>query len=415
MTSHDLPDRVTVELDSAELGGPSTIGTLRRTRASGGSILAFAYDEAWIARKDAFVIDPIHGLYAGDQWPSGGDVDRVFTDAATDRWGRTLMDRQEAVSARTEKRPRRTLDEWEYLLGVSDVSRMGALRFRSPDGRYLDDDPVGVPPMARLPELVSAARELERPGRDGLKELRDLAILLAPGSSLGGARPKASFLAEDGSLWMAKFPSRNDSRDMAACEWVLNELAAAAGIEVPEHRLLELGCGHRTFAARRFDRVSNTRRMYASAMTMLSRRDRESASYLDIALAIADHGARAIIHEQLAAMFRRVVFNVLTAHRDDHLRNHGFLRTVEGWQLAPAFDLNPMPEKSEHELAIDDAIHDGDIDLVLETAPFYRLSPVSAEVIVDEVRGALASWPSVAKSKSLGRDEIEAIREALDA
>ena len=376
--THQLPDAVTVELDSAELGGPTTIGTLQRTRAAGGSILGFAYDEAWLASASAFAIDPLHGLYAGTQWPRDGQIDRILGDASTDRWGRTLMSRREAVSARREQRPRHILDEWDYLLGVSDVSRMGALRFRSPDGRWLDDGAVGVPPMARLPELSAAAQAIEQPRPGDPAEADNLAMLLAPGSSLGGARPKASFLAEDGSLWMAKFPSRNDSHDVAACEWALNELAAAAGIEVPEHRLLAFGRGHRTFAARRFDRGVATRRMYASAMTLLSRRDREPASYLDIALAIADHGERGSIDVQLASLFRRVVFNVLVSHRDDHPRNHGFLRTPLGWHLAPAFDLNPLPDKAEHELALDEAVHAGDIDLVIETAPFYRLTVAAA-------------------------------------
>ena len=373
---HDLPDAVSVELDATELGGPLTIGTLRRVRASGGPVLAFAYEESWITRPDAFVIDPGHGLYGGDQFPADGAIAPVFTDASTDRWGRSLLARQEAVAARAEGRARRTLGEWEYLLGVSDLSRMGALRLRGPDGRYLDDDPVGVPPLARLGELVAAVRELERPVRDGrAREAYNLALLLAPGSSLGGARPKASFRDDDGSLWIAKFPSHTDIRDMAACEWVLNELAGAAGIDVPEHRLLAFGRGHRTFSARRFDRAPGTRRLYASAMTMLALRDREPASYLEMALAVADHGEPGAIEEQLASLFRRVAFNVLTAHRDDHLRNHGFLRTGDGWRLAPAFDLNPMPEKPEHELAIDAAVHAGDIDLVDRDRPV--LPPVA--------------------------------------
>jgi len=407
-------DRVTVELDAAELGGPVDIGVLRRNKAAGGSIVGFAYSDEWLARRDAFPIDPLHGLYPGDQWPRNGQIDRIFTDAATDRWGRTLISRQEAHAARTEQRPRRTLDEWDYLLGISDVSRMGALRLRAPDGRYVEDAD-GVPPMTGLPDLVAASREIERPSRDTRRQALSLALLLAPGSSLGGARPKASLREQDGSLWMAKFPSRTDTRDMAACEWVLNELAAAAGIEVPEHRLLEVGGGHHSFLARRFDRTENSRRMYASAMTLLSRRDREDSSYLDIALAVADHGERGAIDDQLGVLFRRVVFNVLTAHRDDHLHNHGFLRTRAGWRLAPAFDLNPMPEMPEHALAIDTEDHLGDINLVLSTAEFYRLSSMRAEAIVDDVRAALRGWEGFAKSAKLGLYEMDTIAEALAA
>jgi serine/threonine-protein kinase HipA len=413
--SREILSEVRVQLDAAELGGPLPVGRLRRVPSPSGAIVAFAYDDAWLARPDAFSIDPTLGLYGGDQYPrAGGDIAPAFTDASPDRWGRMLLQRREAVTARLEGRPRRSLGEWEFLLGVSDVSRMGALRFLDADGRCLDDEAVSVPPMARLRELEAAARELERPTRTGRSaEAQSLALLLAPGSSLGGARPKASVVGDDDALWMAKFPARGDTHDMAACEWVMNELAAASGIAVPEHRLLRLGGAHRTFAARRFDRMDGTRRLYASAMTMLSRRDREPASYPDMALAIADHGAPAGIRDDLAGLFRRVAFNVLTMHRDDHLRNHGFLREPAGWRLAPAFDLNPTPDKPEHELSLDGAIHAGDIEVVIETAPFYRLSTTGASSIVTEVRGALRAWRTVAAGADLGAAEMDVLAEAI--
>jgi serine/threonine-protein kinase HipA len=415
--SRPLPPVVSVELDAADLGGPVRIGALRRIASPSGVLIAFAYDEAWLSRRDAFVIDPTHGLYPGEQYPrAGNEIAPIFTDAAPDRWGRMLLDRREALEARTEGRRRRSLGEWDHLLQVADVSRMGALRFRDDDGRYLDDTTPAIPPTAMLRELEAAARELERPSRGGRSaEAQQLALLLAPGSSLGGTRPKATFRDTDGGLWIAKFPSSMDTRDMAACEWVLNELAAAAGISVAEHRLLALGSGHHTFAARRFDRLGGSRRLYASAMTMLSRRDREASSYLEIALAVADHGLRGRIDAELAHLFRRVAFNVLTGHRDDHLRNHGFLRTEEGWELAPAFDLNPMPEMAEHELAIDDDVHTADIGLVIETAPFYRLSEREARDIVETVRAALATWPAIAAGVPLGDVETDALAEAIVA
>ncbi len=413
--SRELPAAVAVELDAAELGGPVRVGRLRRVPAVSGAVVAFAYDAAWLARGDAFVLDPSHGLYPGDQFPRSGDaIAAAFTDAAPDRWGRTLLERREAGRAREEGRTRRTLGDWEFLLRVSDFSRMGALRFIDDAGRHLDDEPSGVPPLAGLRELEAAARALEHPSRgDRSREAERLALLLAPGSSLGGARPKATFTGEDGALWMAKFPSRTDRHDVGACELVLNDLAARAGIEVPEHRLLGLGDGHHTFAARRFDRVAGSRRLYASAMTMTSRRDRDAASYLDIALAIADYGAPGRIRADLAQLFRRAAFNILVAHRDDHLRNHGFLRTVEGWRLAPAFDLNPVPGKPEHELSIDGAIHLGDLEVLCETAPFYRLSRLEAEAIIDEVRAALSSWREVVHGLSLGATESDVLEDAI--
>jgi serine/threonine-protein kinase HipA len=413
--TRELPSEVAVELDAAELGGPVRVGRLRRVQSPSGAVVAFGYDAAWLARSDAFVIDPSHGLYPGDQYPRAGDaIAAAFTDAAPDRWGRTLLERGEAGRAREEGRTRRTLGEWEYLLGVSDFSRMGALRFVDDTGRHLDDGPAGVPPQAGLRELEAAARALEQPSRGSRsREAERLALLLAPGSSLGGARPKATFSGEDGALWMAKFPSRNDRHDVGACELVLNDLAARAGIEVPEHRLVAFGGGHHTFAARRFDRLAGSRRLYASAMTMTSRRDRDAASYLDIALAIADHGAPERIRADLAQLFRRAAFNVLASHRDDHLRNHGFLRTGEGWRLAPAFDLNPVPGKPEHELSLDGAIHRGGVEVLRETAPFYRLGRLDAEAIIDEVRAALGAWRGVARGFNLGAAELDLLEDAI--
>jgi serine/threonine-protein kinase HipA len=405
-----------VELDAADFGDPVAIGTLRHIASPTGNLVAFAYDAEWISRKEAFVMDPSHGLYPGEQYPrQGSQIAPIFADAAPDRWGRDLLERREAAMARAEGRSRRALGEWEFLLGVADVSRMGALRFRDDDGRYLSALVPAIPPMAQLRELEAAVNEIESPRRGRSAEAEQLAVLLAPGSSLGGARPKSTFVDVDGTLWMAKFPSRTDTRDMAALEWVLNELAAAAGIRVPEHRLLTLGSQHRTFAARRFDRANASRRLYASAMTMLARRDREASSYLEIALAVADHGPRGEIEAELEQLYRRVAFNILTKHRDDHLRNHGFIRTRAGWQLAPAFDLNPMPEMGEHELAIDDAVHAGDIELVLEAAPFYRLAAREARAIVDGIRDVLASWRSIATSANLSPIEIETLADAIEA
>ena len=407
---------VGVELDATDLGGSRPLGMLRRVPAGTGAVVSFAYDPGWLSRPEAFVLDPDHGRYPGDQFPRRGDIAAIFSDAAPDRWGRSLLERQEAVQARDEGRRRRTLGEWEFLLGVSDFSRMGALRFISADGRYLDDTFHGVPPVTSLGELKAAAGELERPSRAGRSnESVRLALLLAPGSSLGGARPKASYQDPDGTLWMAKFPSHNDRYDVGACEFVLNELAASAGIDVPDHRLHALGGDHRTFAARRFDRAHGARRLYASAMTMTQKRDREDASYLDIALAINEHGAPGRIGEDLEQLFRRVVFNTLTSHRDDHLRNHGFLRSTEGWRQAPAFDLNPTPAKPEHELSLDGAVHRGDLDVVLETAPFYRLSEARAMAIVDHVQAVLSGWRDVARESGVADMEADVLAEAITA
>ncbi len=399
-------DRVVVHLDAAEIGPRQSVGSLARERAGAKSVTSFAYEPDWVAAPIAFSLDPSLPLYEGEQFPPA--LPGILADAAPDRWGRTLMDRREALAARREGRKPRSLDDWDYLVGVNDRTRMGALRLaRAGDGGFVDDGELAIPPSTQLRDLEHWARELEHGLPDAIgEEDRWIASLIAPGSSLGGARPKASFL-DDGALWIAKFPSREDRHDVGAWEYVVSRLAADAGIEVPETRLLRLASPYRTFCARRFDRDGESRRLYASAMTLAGRRDHEDASYLDIARAIVVHGDPAAIEQDLQQLFRRVVFNVLTADRDDHLRNHGFLRTAEGWRLAPAFDVNPSPQKQEHSLALDDSLRVPDLDAVRETAPQYRLAPKRAEEIIAEVDRAVARWPAVARDADLPRDEVE--------
>ena len=412
----ELPSEVEVELASEQLGGQSRVGIMRRVGSGPGAIISFAYDRDWIDTRRAFTIDPSHGLYPGDQFPAHGQIAGIFADASPDRWGRTLLERRERLRAEAESRRLRALGEWDFLLGVSDRLRMGGLRFVTAAGRYLDDDDDGVPPSARLRELEQASRELEDPMHSRQPgATQRLRLLLAPWASLGGARPKTSFSGEDGALWLAKFPSRGDRHDVGACEYLLNELATRARIEVPETRLLRLAGDHRTFAARRFDRDGAARRLYASAMTLTGKQDHDEASYLDVTLAIADYGAPGYIEADLEQLFRRVVFNVLTAHRDDHLRNHGFLRSMEGWRLSPAFDLNPVPTLAEHQLAINDSNRAPDLDVILETASFYRLEPTAARVIADEVREAIRGWREVAQVFELTRTDTDLLESALPA
>jgi serine/threonine-protein kinase HipA len=406
-------DRVVVHLDAEELGPARAVGTLGRERAGSKSVISFAYEPDWVADSAGFAIDPSLLLYEGEQYPRA--LPGVFTDAAPDRWGRTLLERREAQAARREGRSQCQLDDWDFLVGVNDWVRMGALRFaRASDGAFVDDGPLSVPPSTRLRELEHWARELEHglPQADSDEE-RWIAMLLVPGSSLGGARPKSNFLGDDGTLWIAKFPSREDRHDVGAWEYVVSRLARDAGIEVPEARLLRLGSTYRTFCARRFDRLGNSRRLYASAMTLVGGRDHDDASYLDVARAIVNFVDSAAIEDDLHQLFRRVVFNVLTADRDDHLRNHGFLRTSRGWRLAPAFDVNPSPHTREHSLALDGSLRLPDLDIVRETAPLYRLSAAQADEIVAEVRRAVARWPEEAHDADLPKDEIERLSAAF--
>lgn len=410
---------VVVYLDATELGPRRPIGVLSSTPTS-SPVISFAYARSWLDSRDAFAIDPQLPLIEHEQYVRDGVLPGIFADIAPDRWGRTLMQRREALAAREEGRRARTLNDWDHLIGVSDVGRMGAIRLApNPRGDTFIDDrdhDLAVPPMARLRELEHGARELDRmkslPAED---ETTWLKLLLAPGSSLGGARPKANYADEDGNLWIAKFPSARDVREMGAWEYLLADLAAASGIDVAEHRLLSLGGDQRTFAARRFDRVGTNRRLFASAMTLTGKRDGDEASYLDVAMAVADHGSPGAIADDLEQLFRRVTFNVLVSNRDDHLRNHGFLRTDQGWRLAPAFDLNPTPEKLEHGLAINEAERQADITLVRETAEWYRVRRPRAGQIIDEVRAAVAVWKDRARDLGLSRDEIDLVTPAFEA
>jgi len=403
-------EEVVVHLDAADFGPAGEIGTLRRARRGASSVVSFTFAADWLRRRHRLALDPSLGSYEGEQYNSDG-LFGIFTDIAPDRWGRTLLQRREAATARREGRRPRTLDDWDFLLGVSDELRMGGLRLADPgSGRFIDSAEATIPPTARLRKLQRYAQKVERGERlTSREEDEEIALLVAPGSSLGGARPKANFRADDGMLWIAKFPSRDDSWDVGAWELVLNRMAGEAGISVPESRLLELTEGHRTFTARRFDRTGAGRRLYASAMTLVGRRDNERASYPEIAEAIAQHGSadRNAINEDLEQLFRRTVFNVITAHRDDHLRNHGFLGTPRGWRLAPAFDLNPVPTKPEHTIALDEWDHTPDLDLVRRTAGYYRIKPPRAEAILSEVLQAVGRWRTVAANVGIHRDETE--------
>jgi serine/threonine-protein kinase HipA len=411
----DSRDRVVVHLDTPELGGDQVAGALVRERAGTQSVISFSYEPEWVAAENAFALDPSLFLYEGEQYSPA--LPGIFADAAPDRWGRTLLERREAVSARREGRAPRQLDDWDFLVGVNDRARMGALRIaRASDGAFLDDEPLTIPPLARLRELEHWASEVERGLPEaGSEEERWIAMLIAPGSSLGGARPKANYVEEDGALWIAKFPSRDDRHDFGAWEFVTARLASRAGIEIPEPKLLALGATYRTYCARRFDRRGGERRLFASAMTLTGRRDNEpGAGYPDIVRAIESFGDPTAIETDLEQLFRRLAFNVIVANHDDHLRNHGFLRTAAGWRLAPAFDVNPSPYPGEHSLSIDGSVHASDLDTVLGTADLYRLGKGEAEQIIAQVCAATANWRAEAAAVGLPREELERMSVAFE-
>jgi serine/threonine-protein kinase HipA len=403
-----------VWLDVEWLEKPLEVGALWQDRGQ----IRFTYDRDWLRHPEAFELDPDLSLDKAPFFPNpeAGNFG-VFLDSSPDRWGQTLMRRREALEAKDERRAARTLHAWDLLLGVQDLTRQGALRFRFPgDEPYQSAHPMAAPPMTSLRELEAIGFELSAKKIDDLNKLRKwLAVLVAPGASLGGARPKANFTAENGDLWIGKFPARDDDRDIGAWEGVLHALAKKAGITVPTSNIQRLNSSFHTFCSRRFDRAGGRRRFYCSAMTMLRKTDGASGSYLELAEFLRQNGCAGRIKEDLAQLFRRVVFNIAVGHRDDHLRNHGFIMTPAGWRPAPAFDLNPIIDKAEHALAIDDHDNRPDIELALSTREFYALGPGEARRIVHEVHAVTKTWRKEAAAAGIPRVDIETTAIAFEA
>jgi serine/threonine-protein kinase HipA len=370
-------------------------GTLYPHRRRGTESATFVYAAEYLADARAYALDPELPLSGGaQQTRAGRALFGAFTDCAPDRWGRTLVTRREAVLARKEGRAVRALGEVDYLLGVRDDLRQGALRFRIGAGSFLADDDSGVPALTDLPALLDLAERAETDAAD----LPDLQRLIRVGSSLGGARPKAHVRDSNGRVAIAKFPSAShDTRNVMAWEKVALDLAARSGIEVAESRLLRLA-GRSVLIVDRFDRTTTGERIgYVSAMTKLEASEGERRSYLEIAEVIEETSANPT--QELRELWRRVVFSVLISNTDDHLRNHGFLHERgDVWRLAPAFDLNPDPAQGIKYLstAIDTADDAADLDTVLAVADFFRLDDARARKTLAEVVDAVTHWRQVA-------------------
>jgi serine/threonine-protein kinase HipA len=415
VSSHDLQE-VEVILD-VERPGQRRMGTLHRQRARGGEIYSFEFDDEWLARGDALALDPDLLPTPGRTYPPANRAQfGIFMDSAPDRWGRTLMQRREAMLAAQEKRPARTLTQWDYLLGVHDQSRLGALRFRAnADSQFLDDSPLNAaPPLTSLRELQGAARTLEEDRANNDPRLAAaLTQLLAPGSSLGGSRPKASAVDERGHLCVAKFPSRHDEWDVGAWEAVAHRLAAKAGIRVPPTRTLRFTPDGHTFVSRRFDRTERGGRLaFVSAMTLLQRIDGDrDVSYLELVELMQSRGART--QADCEELFRRIVFSICTSNTDDHLRNHGFFVESTGLALSPAFDINPNPHRGQLSLAIDEADTSLSVEVARAAGALYGLKKDRVTEVIGEVRDAVATWRREAASLGISRSEQETMSRAF--
>ena len=398
---------------------PTKLGMLYVDQGRGSEHYAFEYDETWLTtNRFAYVLDPDLELYKGRQYPINKNTFGIFADSSPDRWGRVLMQRREKFLADKEgRKPRKLLDS-DYLLGVYDETRMGAIRFSLEDGRTFlsDDKETAAPPWATLRALEEASRQFEKD--ENTLEEKWLRQLIRPGSSLGGARPKATVQAVDGSLWIAKFPSKHDDNNTGAWEKVVHDLAKMCGLNVPESRLETFSKLGSTFLVKRFDRDGDRRIHFASAMTMLGKVDGASAddgtSYLELVSFLKANGAAPKM--DLVELWKRIVFNMAVSNTDDHLRNHGFILTQTGWRLSPLYDVNPVPYGEDLALNVSEDDSTISFELAIETAQYYGLSQKEADKIVTEISSTVRdNWERLASEYGLSRGSIEKMRPAFSA
>ena len=412
---------IRVYADWEFLGEAQFLGFLTSQRVRGKEVFSFEYAETWLNNQNPILyLDPHLGFYRGKQYlPEEKNNFGIFLDSSPDRWGRLLMRRREAWQAKEEGRDERPLFESDFLLGVFDGHRMGGLRFKlNQDGPFLNDQKkMATPPWTSLRELEQASLQLER--HDAMNDpeyYRWLSLLIGPGSSLGGARPKASVVDDQGHLWIAKFPSSSDDKNVGAWEMVLHQLAIACGIQVSEARLQKFSSKNATFLSKRFDRTKDQRRIhFASALTLLGLQDGadylEGVGYLDLVAFVMKNSPQA--KEDLEQLWRRIAFNMMVSNTDDHLRNHGFILTNNGWRLSPAYDMNPNEMGHGLTLNISESSNDLDLSIALETAHWYQLKRDRAERILKEMQLEISLWRTVAKKHGISHSEIEQTKRAF--
>ena len=411
---------IEVWADWSEEGGPKFMGMLSATPSRGDEILSFDYDPGWLAGADMHSLDPSLGLFAGPQYATTDKKNfGLFLDSSPEQWGRMLIDRREAHFARLDHRSPQKLGESDYLLAVHDAHRMGGLRFRmSSDGPFLDDNQhLAVPAWTSLRDLEYASLQMDAEDAATQPEYEKwLQMLVAPGASLGGSRPKACVMDGRGQQWIAKFPSSRDSYDVGAWEGVVHELARHAGVSTAKGQSRKLGGHYRTFLSQRFDRGPESLRFhFASALTLLEREEGDDASsgasYLELAELIMRVGANA--EQDLEQLWRRIVFSICVSNTDDHLRNHGFLLTPAGWVLSPAYDMNPNPHGFGLKLNISESDNTKDLALAADVAPYFRVKAQKAKDIIESVAGAVSSWTKIAKRSGISGSEIDEMSSAF--
>lgn len=417
---------IAVYADWESLNGARRLGFLHARKTRNTNVFEFEYDPKALADPELSftTLDPRIGLFEGRQFP-GQHQSRfgIFADSSPDRWGQLLMKRRMERDIRDGLVPRDSkLFESDYLLGVHDQFRVGAIRYKLNDeGNFLDDrDGVAAPPFVELRALEQASRALENDPDNTAADGREwLRMLIAPGGSLGGARPKASVVDEHGQLWIAKFPSTRDDYDVGGWEMVVNALADNCGLRVASGMARRYASDHHCFLVKRFDRTERGgRHHFASAMTMTDRVDGDDAStgasYLELAEVIMEHGSQP--NADLRELWSRIVFNIMVSNTDDHLRNHGFiLDPGRGWRLSAAYDMNPVAHADGLKLNITDADNALDLELAREVAEYFRIGRSDVEVIIDHFRLTIANWQEVAGALGLSRREQDNMAAAFRA
>jgi serine/threonine-protein kinase HipA len=419
-----MPATIAVYADWEGLNAPLRLGTLHARAGAGREVFEFEFAAAALADPALANIhlDPRLDLFEGPQHPPQGQaVFGVFADASPDRWGRLLMKRRLERAKRAGNAPDTArLFESDFLLGVHDAYRSGALRFKLDEGgEFLDShDGVAAPPFVQLRELEAASLALERDKDNAAAGADDwLRMLIAPGGSLGGARPKASVVDPDGHLWIAKFPSVSDEHNVGAWELVVHTLAQACGLSVSTAIAQRFANTHHTFLVRRFDRTTAGRRLhFASAMTLTGRQDGDDAStgasYLEMARVLMNHGART--DADLGELWSRIVFNMLVSNTDDHLRNHGFILVPgKGWRLSEAYDMNPVPDAHGMKLNVSETDNALDLDLAKSVAPYFRVKKEDADGIIADFQAVVAQWAEIASRLQVPRREQELLAPAF--
>lgn len=413
-----MKERVIYVYENWSAETPILMGKLYVSYVRGKEQFAFAYDNTWLTSESAnFHLDPDLLLYNGRQYaPMDKVLFGVFADSCPDRWGRILMKRRETLQARKENRKPNVLGESDYLLGVFDETRMGALRFKTEEsGMFLSaDKELATPPWTTLRTLEAASLGFEM-DESGLEE-KWLKQLLAPGSSLGGARPKATVQDEKGDLWIAKFPSKHDEVNSGAWEKVVHDLAEMCGLDVPDAKLETFSKSGSTFLVKRFDREGKKRIHFASAMTLLGKTDGASgsdgASYMDLVSFIRQNGAAP--EHDLKELWKRIVFSMAVSNTDDHLRNHGFILTKNGWKLSPMYDVNPVPYG--HNLSLNVSVNDDSIsmELAISVAEYFDIDKKEAIETVGTIKATVRdNWEKLAEECGLSRNACEYMRPAF--